>query len=80
VGKVLLVVLALGAIVYFLIWTFERRRAVRRSTNHPSFGGNWSRPPKHPMSHPVAPDDDLEFLWKLDQEQRRRQREENPDA
>jgi hypothetical protein len=74
------VVLALGAIIYFLIWTFERRRAVRRSTNHPSFGSPGSRPPKNPPAHPVAPDDDPEFLWKLDQEQRRRLRDENPES
>lgn len=52
--KVLLVVALLGALVYALVWTIERRRTVG------SFG-----PRRRPRPKTVAPDDDEDFLRSL---------------
>lgn len=44
-------------------------------------GGSSSRPgPRPQRPGPVAPDDDPEFLWRLDQERRRRERGPHPDG
>ncbi|MDR7382707.1 PLDc N-terminal domain-containing protein [Promicromonospora iranensis] len=77
---VLLIVLLplLGAISWIVM-----RVAARRSGAGPSAGGrpggSRPKPPTRPgprrPSGPVAPDDDPEFLWRLEQEKRKRERE-----
>ncbi|GGM33392.1 PLDc N-terminal domain-containing protein [Promicromonospora citrea] len=74
---VLLIVLLplLGAIA----WIVVRVSARRSGTSGPGSGGRPTPPrpgggPRRP-SGPVAPDDDPEFLWRLEQEKRRQQRE-----
>ena len=83
---VLLIVLLplLGAISWIVV-----RVAARRSGKGPSApgsgpSGGGSRPTPSPRSPrpgprrpagPVAPDDDPEFLWRLEQEKRKRERE-----
>jgi hypothetical protein len=84
---VLLIVLLplLGAISWIVV-----RLAARRSGAGPSApnsgpgGGGGNRPTPSPRSPrpgprrpagPVAPDDDPEFLWRLEQEKRKRERE-----
>jgi hypothetical protein len=52
--KVLLVVALLGAVVYALVWTIERRRTVGRSG-----------PRRRTRPKMVAPDDDEDFLRSL---------------
>lgn len=52
--KVLLVVVLLGAVVYGLVWTIERRRTTGRF-----------RPRRRPRPRMVAPDDDEDFLRSL---------------
>jgi hypothetical protein len=57
-------------------WIIVKRSARRASGG----GGPSSRPGRRPSgpkrpSGPVAPDDDPEFLWRLEQEKRRRERE-----
>ncbi|MCP2263690.1 PLDc N-terminal domain-containing protein [Promicromonospora thailandica] len=76
---VLLIVLLplLGAISWIVV-----RVSARRSGAGPASGPGGSRPrpprpgsgPRRP-SGPVAPDDDPEFLWRLEQEKRRQERE-----
>jgi hypothetical protein len=66
--KVLLVVALLAALVYGLVWTIERRRALG------SFG-----PRRRPRPKPVAPDDDEDFLRSLRPE-RDEDDPENPSA
>ena len=51
--KVLLVVALVGALIYALVWTIERRRAVGRSR------------PRRSRPTTVAPDDDEDFLRSL---------------
>lgn len=79
---VLLIVLLplLGAISWIVV-----RVAARRNNAGPSGPGRGgSRPTRPPRpsrpgprrpSGPVAPDDDPEFLWRLEQEKRKRERE-----
>jgi Phospholipase_D-nuclease N-terminal len=61
-------------------WLVARQRARSGGAGGTGGGGGGSRPgpsrpgPRRP-SGPVAPDDDPEFLWRLDQMQRRAQRE-----
>ncbi|MFI6425482.1 PLDc N-terminal domain-containing protein [Promicromonospora sp. NPDC050880] len=74
---VLLIVLLplLGPISWIVV-----RVSARRSGAGPASGPGGSRPtpprpgPRRP-SGPVAPDDDPEFLWRLEQEKRRQERE-----
>src|SRR5690606_6647587 len=74
---VLLIVLLplLGAIA----WIVVRVSARRSGTGGPGLGGSRPTPPRpggpRRPSGPVAPDDDPEFLWRLEQEKRRQQRE-----
>lgn len=69
----LLFLVVLGLIVYTLISLYLRSRS------GPSGGGGtgraWRKP--KPPAGPVAPDDDPEFLWRLDQQQRRADRDAN---
>lgn len=61
----------IGSIVW-LVLRFARRSGGRGPV--PNGGaGPGGRPPYR--SRPVAPDDDPEFLWRLEQERRRRERE-----
>ncbi|WP_246246333.1 PLDc N-terminal domain-containing protein [Isoptericola sediminis] len=59
----------------------------KRSRRRGSGGGRTGRPGRGPRrpSGPVAPDDDPDFLWRIEQEKRREERrrkrdEEGPDA
>jgi hypothetical protein len=78
---VLLIVLLplLGPISWIVV-----RVTARRSGAGPAAGPGGSRPkpptrpgpgPRRPSNGPVAPDDDPEFLWRLEQEKRRRERD-----
>ncbi|QAY64321.1 hypothetical protein ET495_15155 [Xylanimonas allomyrinae] len=58
------VVIVLMPVVGSLVWIVFRR-----------LGGRSSQGPAGP-SGPLAPDDDPEFLWRLDQERKRRERQE----
>jgi hypothetical protein len=73
VGKFLLVIIAFGALVYLTFWWIERRR-VRRGGSGGS-GGRGVRPrrPSGPTRPPHAqgPDDDPDFLRRLEAERRR---------
>ncbi len=59
-------------------WILMKRAAVARPASQPVFGptarpGNTRR-----RTAPVAPDDDPDFLWRLEQERRERERRESP--
>lgn len=78
---VLLIVLLplLGPISWIVVRVAARRSGAGPATGR---GGGGSRPtpprrpsPRRPSAGPVAPDDDPEFLWRLEQEKRRRERE-----
>ena len=77
---VLLIVLLplLGAISWIVV-----RVTARRSGAGPGSGGSRPKPtrpgPRRP-SGPVAPDDDPEFLWRLEQEKRKREAHGSRDA
>lgn len=83
---VLLIVLLplLGAISWIVVRVAARRSGAGPSApgSGPSGGGNRPTPsprsprpgPRRPAG-PVAPDDDPEFLWRLEQEKRKRERE-----
>ncbi|MEV7973617.1 PLD nuclease N-terminal domain-containing protein [Cellulomonas sp. NPDC089187] len=65
----------IGPILWFMV--SRSQRAAR--AGGPSSGGGAGRPsagPTRPQRGPVAPDDDPDFLWRLEQEQRRRKREQ----
>lgn len=74
---VIVVVLpVLGPVLWFAVSRSQRAAraggpATGRGTAAPSTG------PARPQRGPVAPDDDPEFLWRLEQEQRRRKREQD---
>ena len=82
---VLLIVLLplLGAISWIVVRVAARRSGAGPSAqgSGPSGGGGPMRPPRSPRpgprrpAGPVAPDDDPEFLWRLEQEKRKRERE-----
>jgi hypothetical protein len=62
VGKVLLVVILLGVVIYLVVRYLDRRTGGRGGQSLPG-------PPR-----PVGPDDDPEFLWKLEKERRNRKK------
>lgn len=66
--KVLLTVLVIAIVVYGITRLLERRGAPRPVR----------RQPRQPQ-RPVAPDDDPEFLWRIERERRRREKQ-NGDA
>jgi hypothetical protein len=82
---VLLIVLLplLGAISWIVVRAAARRSGAGPSApgSGPSGGDRPTRPPRSPRpgprrpAGPVAPDDDPEFLWRLEQEKRKRERE-----
>jgi hypothetical protein len=63
--KFLLVVLLFAALVYALMWTIERRRALGGGGRRPRRG----RP--RPQPRQVAPDDDEDFLRWLERKRRK---------
>ena len=67
-GKILLVVVVFGAMIYAFFWLLERRRTGRAR----------SRPVPR-AQRVVAPDDDEEFLRELERRRRRAARENKPD-
>jgi len=78
---VLLIVLLplLGPISWIVVRVSARRSGAGPSSG-PAPGSGGSRPtPRRPgptrPSGPAAPDDDPEFLWRLEQEKRKRERE-----
>ncbi|MGV8966760.1 MAG: hypothetical protein ACOH2F_10820 [Cellulomonas sp.] len=71
----LLFLLLIGLVVYAVISLVQRVRsgtAGPAGTAGPPRAGNW-RPVKR--RGPVAPDDDPEFLWRLEQQQRQADRD-----
>ncbi|MGI5189337.1 PLDc N-terminal domain-containing protein [Promicromonospora sp. CA-289599] len=83
---VLLIVLLplLGAISWIVVRVAARRSGAGPSAPNSGPGGGGNRPKPPPRSPrpgprrpagPVAPDDDPEFLWRLEQEKRKRERE-----
>lgn len=77
---VLLIVLLplLGPISWIVVRVTSRRSGAGPAAG-PGRGGSRPRPPARPgprrPAGPVAPDDDPEFLWRLEQEKRKRERE-----
>jgi hypothetical protein len=69
--KFLLVVAMIAGIVYALMWTIERRRALGADGADPKP----RREPK-PPTRQVAPDDDEDFLRWLE----RKRRKDSPDS
>ncbi len=67
--RFLLVVLLFAALVYALMWTLERRRALGggRPAARPK------RRPRGPAPRQVAPDDDEDFLRWLERKRRKDQ-------
>lgn len=59
--KVLLAVLVIALVVYGVTRLVERRGLARPS-----------RPVRREQPRPIAPDDDPDFLWRLEAERRRR--------
>lgn len=67
-GKFLLVVLVLAVAIYLTVRFLERR------ATGPGGRGGAPLPPPRPM----GPDDDPDFLWRLERDERRR-RKQDPD-
>ena len=65
-GKILVAILLVGLVVYLLVRVAEKAAAKRRGGG-PSGGRPAPRAPR-------GPDDDPEFLWKLEAERRRRRK------
>lgn len=78
---VILIVLLplLGSIAWIVMRVSRRSAAGPSGGSGPRNGGSRPTPPQRPgprrPSGPVAPDDDPEFLWLLEQEKRKRERE-----
>jgi hypothetical protein len=76
--------IALVPIAGPLVWILSTRAqpatggAGPAQGRRPGPGGSGGSAPRRPG--PVAPDDDPEFLWRLDQERRRRERENGTDG
>ncbi|NLF04063.1 MAG: hypothetical protein GX593_03500 [Actinomycetales bacterium] len=72
----------LGSIAWLAV-RFSRRAQRGTGSQGPASSGYASQPPRQPYRPgPVAPDDDPEFLWRLEQEKRRRaadEREQDPE-
>ena len=77
---VLLIVLLplLGPISWIVVRVAARRSGAGPASG-PGSGGGRPKPPARPgprrPTGPAAPDDDPEFLWRLEQEKRKRERE-----
>jgi hypothetical protein len=74
----IIILLPVFGAVAWIVLKQQRRRS--GGLGQPGRGGRPGRGPRRP-SGPVAPDDDPDFLWRLEQERRRRRREsgESPD-
>ncbi|HEY0187463.1 MAG TPA: PLD nuclease N-terminal domain-containing protein [Cellulomonas sp.] len=74
-----IVIVILLPVVGALGWiAVSRRQRSRRAGARPGSAG---RPgPQHPDGRPLAPDDDPEFLWLLEQARRKRQQEDQQAA
>jgi hypothetical protein len=72
VGKLLLVILVLGVVIYVTVRLIERRRGN-------GGGGSTSRlmHPKSPPNRPMGPDDDPDFLRDLNRRRPKRPRPED---
>lgn len=68
------IVVALVPFVGPLAWIIASRRARQEAAGAGGAGGTTSRPTPR-RTGPVAPDDDPEFLWRLEQDRLRRERE-----
>lgn len=68
------VVVALVPLVGPLVWILVSRRARREAAGTGGTSGTAHRPASR-RSGPLAPDDDPEFLWRLEQDRIRRERE-----
>lgn len=68
-----------GAVAWFLLSSAQRRARLAAGRGPMSGGysapGSSSRGPRPRTSGPVAPDDDPDFLWRIEQERRRAARE-----
>lgn len=82
VPKVAWLVIALVPVVGPLVWILARRAGRAAGEGGPGVGGGNGPAPRGP----VAPDDDPEFLWRLEQDRIRRERDarraggEDPDG
>ncbi|SKC46861.1 PLD nuclease N-terminal domain-containing protein [Krasilnikoviella flava] len=76
------VIIVLLPIFGAVAWIIVKRSARRASGGGPGPSSRPGRRPSGPKrpSGPVAPDDDPEFLWRLEQEKRRREREGGGDT
>lgn len=69
-----------GAIAWLLVSRLTRQAQSATRPARPSYGGYPSRPaPRRPVTRPVAPDDDLEFLASLDRQLPDPEPEREPD-
>ncbi|AEG43357.1 PLDc N-terminal domain-containing protein [Isoptericola variabilis] len=71
---IILLLPVFGAVAWIVLKAQHRRAGGRGSGSR----GRPGRGPRRP-SGPVAPDDDPDFLWRLEQERRRRRRESGQD-
>lgn len=73
-----------GPVAWFLLSSAQRRARLAAGRGPMSGGysapGSSSRGPRPRTSGPVAPDDDPDFLWRIEQERRRAAREGGPDT
>lgn len=71
-----------GPVAWYWLSSSQRRARMAAggsTTNRPTTGSSgYGRPTQRPQrpSRPVAPDDDPDFLWRLEQERRKAAREE----
>ena len=74
-----LVIVVIFPILGPMLWFVVSRSQRTATAGGPGAGGSTGRPsagPGQPRRGPVAPDDDPDFLWRLEQEQRKRRREQ----
>lgn len=74
-----------GPVAWYLLSSSQRRARLAAggssSSSPHSSGAGYGRPaPRQRPARPVAPDDDPDFLWRLEQERRRAAREQNKNA
>lgn len=74
-----------GPVAWYLLSSSQRRARLAAggssSSSPRSTGASYGRSaPRQRPARPVAPDDDPDFLWRLEQERRRAAREQNKNA